>query len=60
MLANDGLVKVVADAKNDLLVVAVNAAQVPDLVEEIISRDAAHAVMLIPGGMGETERNNFV
>jgi len=41
--------------KLDLLVVAVGAAQVPDLVEEIISRDAAHAVMLIPGGMGETE-----
>ena len=39
----------------DLLVVAVGATQVPDLVEEIISRDAAHAVMLIPGGMGETE-----
>ncbi len=43
--------------KLDLLVVAVNAAQVPDLVEEIISRDAAHAVMLIPGGMGETEES---
>lgn len=41
--------------KLDLLVVAVNAAQVPDLVEEIIARDAAHTVMLIPGGMGETE-----
>jgi acyl-CoA synthetase (NDP forming) len=41
--------------KLDLLVVAVGAAQVPDLVEEIISRDAAHAVMLIPGGMGETD-----
>ena len=41
--------------KLDLLVVAVGAAQVPSLVEEIISRDAAHAVMLIPGGMGETE-----
>jgi acyl-CoA synthetase (NDP forming) len=41
--------------KLDLLVVAVGAAQVPDLVEDIISRDAAHAVMLIPGGMGETE-----
>jgi acyl-CoA synthetase (NDP forming) len=41
--------------KLDLLVVAVGAAQVPDLVEEIISRDAAYAVMLIPGGMGETE-----
>ena len=41
--------------KLDLLVVAVNAAQVPDLVEEVIARDAAQAVMLIPGGMGETE-----
>ena len=41
--------------KLDLLVVAVNAAQVPDLVEEVIARDAAEAVMLIPGGMGETE-----
>ncbi len=41
--------------KLDLLVVAVNAAQVPDLVEEVIARDAARAVMLIPGGMGETE-----
>ena len=41
--------------KLDLLVVAVGAAQAPDLVEEIIRRDAAHAVMLIPGGMGETE-----
>ncbi len=39
----------------DLLVVAVNAAQVPDLVEDIIARNAAHAVMLIPGGLGETE-----
>jgi len=43
--------------KLDLLVVAVNATQVPDLVEEVISRDAAHSVMLIPGGMGETEES---
>ena len=41
--------------KLDLLVVAIGAAQVPDLVEEVIQRDAAQAVMLIPGGMGETE-----
>ncbi|GAB1408870.1 acetate--CoA ligase family protein [Desulfovibrionales bacterium] len=41
----------------DLLVVAVGAAQVPDLVEEIIARNAAHTVMLIPGGMGETEES---
>lgn len=41
--------------KLDLLVVAVGAAQVPALVDEIIERDSAHSVMLIPGGMGETE-----
>lgn len=36
--------------KLDLFVVAVNAQQVPDLVDEIILHDAANAVMLIPGG----------
>lgn len=41
----------------DLLVVAIGAAQVPDLVEEVIARDAAKSVMLIPGGMGETEES---
>jgi acyl-CoA synthetase (NDP forming) len=39
----------------DLFIVAVGAAQVPDLVEEIVETGAAHAVMLIPGGMGETK-----
>jgi acyl-CoA synthetase (NDP forming) len=43
------------DKKLDLFVVAVGAAQVPDLVEEVIELDAANSVMLIPGGMGETE-----
>lgn len=41
--------------KLDLLIIAVGAAQVPDLVEEIIHLDAAHTIMLIPGGMGETQ-----
>lgn len=41
--------------KLDLLVVAVGAPQVPGLVEEVIRLDAARSVMLIPGGMGETE-----
>ncbi len=40
--------------KLDLFIVAVGAAQVPDLVEEIIKKDAARSVMLIAGGMGET------
>lgn len=37
----------------DLLVVAVGAAQVPDIVSKVIELDMAHAVMLIPGGIGE-------
>ncbi|MCP3942813.1 MAG: CoA-binding protein [Desulfobacteraceae bacterium] len=40
--------------KLDLFIVAVGASQVPDLVEKVIALDAAHSVMLIPGGMGET------
>jgi acyl-CoA synthetase (NDP forming) len=40
--------------KLDLFIVAVGASQVPDLVDELIALDAAHSVMLIPGGMGET------
>nr|WP_320190409.1 acetate--CoA ligase family protein [uncultured Desulfobacter sp.] len=40
--------------KLDLFIVAVGADQVPGLVEEIIEKDVAHAVMLISGGLGET------
>ena len=43
--------------KLDLLVVAIGAENVPQLVDELIDRDAANAVMLIPGGMGETEES---
>ena len=39
----------------DLIVLAVAANQVPDLAAEIIDRKAAQAVILIPGGLGETE-----
>ena len=42
------------DVKLDLFVVAVGSEQVPDLVDEIIESEAVQAVMLIPGGMGET------
>ncbi|MCG8532696.1 MAG: acetate--CoA ligase family protein [Desulfovibrionales bacterium] len=45
------------DHKLDLFVVAVAAQQVPDLVDSILEHDAANAVMLIPGGMGETEES---
>jgi len=45
------------DVKLDLVVVAVGAEKVPDLVDEIIAHDAAQSVMLIPGGMGETRES---
>ncbi len=38
----------------DLLVLAVGADALPTLVPDIITHNAAHAVMLIAGGMGET------
>ncbi|NOX34015.1 MAG: CoA-binding protein [Deltaproteobacteria bacterium] len=40
--------------KLDLFIVAVRAAKVPDLVDDLIRLDAAHTIMLIPGGLGET------
>jgi len=40
--------------KLDLFIVAVGAAQVPDLVDDLVRLDAANTIMLIPGGMGET------
>lgn len=40
--------------KLDLFIVAIGADQVPDLVKDIIEKDAAHAVLLIAGGLGET------
>lgn len=43
------------DQKLDLLVVAVGAPQVPGVLEELLEHDAAEAVILIPGGLGEKE-----
>ncbi len=42
-------------SKLDLLIVAIAADAVFDLVDQIIALDCAEAVMLIPGGLGETE-----
>lgn len=55
-------VKCVPDLKSlpeklDLFVVAVGADQVPKLIDEIITLDAANSVMLIPGGMGENKES---
>jgi acyl-CoA synthetase (NDP forming) len=43
--------------KLDLLIVAVAASQVPALVEEVTRLSCAESVMLIPGGLGETEES---
>ncbi|MCG8532825.1 MAG: acetate--CoA ligase family protein [Desulfovibrionales bacterium] len=44
-----------ADGKLDLLVVAVPAEHLPDVVDTVVEKDAASSVMLIAGGLGETE-----
>ena len=43
--------------KLDLLIVAVAANAVYELVDEIIETDAVESVMLIPGGLGETRKS---
>jgi acyl-CoA synthetase (NDP forming) len=40
--------------KVDLLVVAVGAAQVPAIADEVMDSGKAESVIIIPGGMGET------
>ncbi len=45
------------DQKLDLLIVAVAASAVYELVDEIIESDAVEAVMLIPGSLGETKKS---
>lgn len=45
------------DGKLDLLIVAVAASAVYELVDEIIESDAVDAVMLIPGSLGETKKS---
>lgn len=45
------------DRRLDLFVVAVGADQVPTLVDELVELDCAESVMLIPGGLGETEES---
>ena len=39
----------------DLLVVATSAEQIPGLMEEVINTRKVSSVILIPGGLGETE-----
>ena len=44
----------------DLFIVAVGAEHVPGLVDEVLETGAARSVMLIPGGLGETEESKEV
>ena len=45
------------EQKLDLLIVAVAASAVYDLVDEIIATDSVESVMLIPGSLGETKKS---
>lgn len=42
----------------DLLIVAVAASHIPSLVQEVIDDDRAESVILISGGLGETEASH--
>jgi acyl-CoA synthetase (NDP forming) len=46
-----------AREKLDLFIVVLSAAQVPDLVENLIGLDGADSVILISGNMGETQES---
>lgn len=41
----------------DLFVVAVGAHMVPDLIDSVIAGNTANSILLIPGGLGETEES---
>ncbi len=41
----------------DLLVVAIDALHVPALVDDILEHEKARSVLLIPGGLGETDES---
>jgi acyl-CoA synthetase (NDP forming) len=45
------------EGKLDLLIVALAASAVYELVDEIIDTDAVESVMLIPGSLGETKKS---
>ncbi len=44
----------------DLLIVAIDAVHVPALVSDILAQHKAHSVLLVPGGLGETEESKYV
>lgn len=42
--------------KADLFVIALSAARTPDVLREVVESDAAHSIIVIPGGLEETAR----
>jgi acyl-CoA synthetase (NDP forming) len=44
----------------DLLVVAVGAKQVPGILDEVLATNAARSIVLIPGGMDETDEGKEI
>lgn len=44
----------------DLLVVAVGAEQVPDIVNSVLEKEICKSIILIPGGMGETDESTGI
>ena len=42
----------------DLFIIAVSAAQVPDLINELIKREKAESIIIIPGGLEEKAGTN--
>jgi len=47
--------------KLDLLILAVNASFIPQMIDDILENDLAHSVLLISGGLGERkdQKNNI-
>jgi len=46
--------------KVDLLILAIGASQIPDLIDEILDGKRAESVLLIPGGMGEKKGQEHI
>ncbi len=46
--------------KVDLLILAVNGAQVPDIIDEILQNNLAESVILVSGGIGEQPEQRHV
>lgn len=41
--------------KTDVFIIAVNAAETPKIIQELLQSNRTHSIIIIPGGMGEKE-----